>query len=139
MKVAKIKLQNSVDKTAWRLNINNYINIKKHIEFDKFNNEFDRRNTMFEKAPALNANARAVPKPMKSKPMKRKIIEEYDIGSNGDELLAKEIGKPDSNRNENANKAIYKPTIKKSTPNIKKDNKSCPKQASKMASQENSQ
>lgn len=138
MKVAKIKLQNSVDKTAWRLNINNYINIKKHIEFDKFNNEFDRRNTMFKKARALNANTESATKPMKSKPIKQKIIEEYDIGSNGDELLAKEIGKPDSKRNENANKAIYKPAIKKSTLNVKKDNKSSPKQTSKIASQENS-
>ena len=82
---------------------------------------------MFEKASALNANTEAATKPMKLKPRKPKIIEEYDIGSNGDELLAKEIGKPGSKRNENANKATYKPTIKKSTPNVKKDNKSSSK------------
>lgn len=107
LQLSMIKLQNSIDKTSWRKNMNNYIKLKKEVEFDKFNNDFDRRNMMFELAKFSVSKAKSTAQlQFKSKPRNRKMNTEYDIGGNGDDLLAEEIGKFNRNTSRSANQTI---------------------------------
>jgi len=93
---------------------------------------------MFEKS-STPRNSEAITKRLKPKSVKRKIVEEYDIGSDGDELLAKEVGKPNSKRNpkpERASKSKNHPPIKKPASSVKKKHNNFSTQYTERSSQD---
>lgn len=113
--IAKVRLQNSLNKDEWRKNISTYIKAKKQAEIDENERAFleqskrKRSTAATQNKPKSKAKYTDPPTYMTSNysPIRRtKIMEEYDIVSDGSEVLQREYSNTDKNDLKISSKSI---------------------------------
>ncbi|CUM65179.1 uncharacterized protein PRCAT00002807001 [Priceomyces carsonii] len=99
LRIAKAKMQISTDHFSWRKSVNQYIRLKKSIEFEK--EECNER---------WNKKSGRVNKTKNSGPPKKKI-DEIDISGIGNEMLAREIEMTDAHFSKKESKKVNESNI----------------------------